>query len=126
VLDVIRTILQTAVAAGVPVHEYLVDVLCADAEDIEKQPERFTPHAWAARQHTEQQPSDTCAPTVPPLRTATCARLLRQERHPKQLLESLTQLRSPAVEVVQMTLNAGRITVAEAKCSPRASSRSPL
>jgi len=59
VLDVIRTILQTAVAAGVPVHEYLVDVLRADAEDIEKQPERFTPLAWAARQHTEQQPSDT-------------------------------------------------------------------
>jgi len=59
VLDVIRTILQTAVAAGVPVHEYLVDVLRADAEDIEKQPEGLTPHAWVARQHTEQQPSDT-------------------------------------------------------------------
>lgn len=59
VLDIIRTILQTAVAARIPVHEYLVDVLRADADEIEKQPERFTPHAWVARQHTEQQPSDT-------------------------------------------------------------------
>ena len=47
-LDVIRTVMQTAVAAGVPVHEYLVSVLRADADEIATHPERFTPHAWAA------------------------------------------------------------------------------
>jgi hypothetical protein len=58
VLDIIRTILQTAVAARVPVHEYLVDVLRADADEIEKHPERFTPRAWGAHRETEQ-PSET-------------------------------------------------------------------
>jgi hypothetical protein len=48
VLDVVRTLLQTAVAAGVPVHEYLVSVLRASEEDINAHPDRFTPHAWAA------------------------------------------------------------------------------
>jgi len=47
VLDVVRTILQTAVAAGVPVHAYLESVLRADADDVAKYPERFTPRAWA-------------------------------------------------------------------------------
>ena len=47
-LDVVRTVMQTAVAAGVPVHEYLTSVLRADAEDIAAHPERFTPRAWAA------------------------------------------------------------------------------
>jgi hypothetical protein len=50
VLDIVRTILQTAVAARVPVHEYLVSVLRADPKEIAKHPERFTPYAWAARQ----------------------------------------------------------------------------
>lgn len=49
VLDIIRTILQTAVAARVPVHKYLVDVLRTDTDEIEQQPERFTPYARAAR-----------------------------------------------------------------------------
>jgi len=53
VLDIIRTVMQTAVAAGVPVHEYLTSVLRSDAEEIAKHPQRFTPHAWAARQQTE-------------------------------------------------------------------------
>jgi hypothetical protein len=48
VLDVVRTTLQTAVAAGVPVHEYLVSVLRADDGDIATNPSRFTPQAWAA------------------------------------------------------------------------------
>ena len=48
VLDVVRTVLQTAVGAGVPVHEYLVSVLRADEDEIEKHPERFTPRAWAS------------------------------------------------------------------------------
>jgi hypothetical protein len=50
VLDIVRTILQTAVAARVPVHEYLVSVLREDPKEIAEHPERFTPYAWAARQ----------------------------------------------------------------------------
>jgi hypothetical protein len=46
-LDVVRTVLQTAVAAGVPVHQYLVSVLRA-SDDVAKDPARFTPRAWAA------------------------------------------------------------------------------
>jgi hypothetical protein len=52
VLDVVRTILQTAVAAGVPVHAYLESVLRADADDVAEHPERFTPRAWAAANAT--------------------------------------------------------------------------
>ncbi len=47
VLDVVRTILQTAVAAGAPVHEYLVSVLRTGEQEIARSPERFTPRAWA-------------------------------------------------------------------------------
>jgi hypothetical protein len=47
VLDVVRTLLQTAVAAGVPVHEYLVSVLRAKDDEISTNPTRFTPRAWA-------------------------------------------------------------------------------
>lgn len=50
VLDILRTVLQTAVAAGTPVHKYLVDILKADPEDITEHPERYTPHAWKQRQ----------------------------------------------------------------------------
>lgn len=46
-LDVVRTVLQTAVAAGVPVHAYVESVLRADAEKIAEHPERFTPRAWS-------------------------------------------------------------------------------
>jgi hypothetical protein len=48
VLDVLRTILQTAVAAEVPVHEYLVSVLRQDPDEVAKNPSRFTPLAWVA------------------------------------------------------------------------------
>ena len=46
VLDVVRTLLQTAVAANVPVHEYLVSVLRANEEEIAAQPARFVPRGW--------------------------------------------------------------------------------
>ncbi len=49
VLDILRTILQTAVAAKVPIQEYLVDIMKADPEAIKAHPEHYTPHAWAAR-----------------------------------------------------------------------------
>jgi hypothetical protein len=48
VLDVVRSVLQTAVAAGVPVHDYLVSVLRTSHDEIAKHPDRFTPRAWAA------------------------------------------------------------------------------
>lgn len=48
VLDVVRTILQTAVAAQAPPHEYLVSALRTSEDEIAKHPERFTPRAWAA------------------------------------------------------------------------------
>ena len=47
-LDVVRSVLQTAVAAGVPVHEYLVSVLRTSHDELAKHPDRFTPRAWAA------------------------------------------------------------------------------
>lgn len=47
-LDIVRSVMQTAVAAGVPVQEYLESVLRADAAKIDAHPERFTPRAWAA------------------------------------------------------------------------------
>lgn len=45
-LDVVRTVLQTAVAAGVPVHEYIVSVLRASPEDVARRPADYTPSAW--------------------------------------------------------------------------------
>jgi hypothetical protein len=45
-LDVVRTVLQTAVAAGVPVHEYIVSVLRASPEDVAHRPADYTPSAW--------------------------------------------------------------------------------
>jgi len=47
-LDVVRTVLQTAVTAGVPVHDYVVSVLRASPEDVARRPADFTPSAWAA------------------------------------------------------------------------------
>lgn len=56
VLDVVRTILQTAVAAGVPAHEYLVSVLSTNEAEVERHPERYTPRAWAAANLDAQAP----------------------------------------------------------------------
>jgi len=53
VLDIIRTVLQTSVAAGVPIHEYLVSVLREDPDEIAKNPERYTPLGWATRKASQ-------------------------------------------------------------------------
>ena len=53
VLDILRTLMQTAVAAGAGPHEYLVDVLKADPADIEENPAQYTPAAWLKRQQQE-------------------------------------------------------------------------
>lgn len=62
-LDVVRSVLQTAVAAGVPVHEYLVSVLRTSHEQLAKHPDRFTPRAWAAANPAKL---STTAPTATP------------------------------------------------------------
>jgi hypothetical protein len=59
-LDVVRTILQTAVAAGVPVHEYILSVLRASEDDVALRPERYTPRAWAA-----SRPAAATADSIP-------------------------------------------------------------
>ena len=56
-LDIVRTVLQTAVAAGVPMHEYLVSVLRSNEDDVTAHPERFTPHAWAANNLLTEAPT---------------------------------------------------------------------
>lgn len=54
VLDILRTIAQTAVAAGATPHEYLVDVLKTPASEVEAHPELYTPAAWAKRKQQER------------------------------------------------------------------------
>lgn len=49
VLDIIRTITQTAVAADVPVRDYIEFVLRADPAEVSKNPELFTPYAFRVR-----------------------------------------------------------------------------
>lgn len=49
VLDIIRTVMQTATAAGVPVHEYLMSVLKEDPDEVNDHPEKYTPLAYAER-----------------------------------------------------------------------------
>jgi hypothetical protein len=46
-LDVLRTVIQTAVAAGVPPEKYLLWVLRADPDEVTDEPERFTPLSYA-------------------------------------------------------------------------------
>ena len=57
VLDVVRTILQTAVAAGAPAHEYLVSVLRTHQDEVAQHPERFTPRAWATANRATAPPT---------------------------------------------------------------------
>lgn len=45
-LDVMRSVLQTAVAARAPLQEYLLGVLRTSPDDVAAEPERFTPRAW--------------------------------------------------------------------------------
>jgi hypothetical protein len=75
VLDILRTILQTAVAAGAPAHEYLVDVMRADPADIAKNPERYTPLAWVKRQPTKESKSEPAPEQTPSLDPAPKSRV---------------------------------------------------
>ena len=53
VLDIIRTVLQTAVASRVPMHKYLMSVLRSNPDEVASHPERFTPLAYATRTASE-------------------------------------------------------------------------
>jgi hypothetical protein len=64
-LDIMRTVLQTAVAARAPLQQYLLAVLRAPPEEVTANPERFTPRSWAAAQHREVgDAGDTAAATL--------------------------------------------------------------
>jgi hypothetical protein len=47
-LDIMRTVLQTAVAAHAPLQEYVLSVLRASPADVAAAPGLFTPREWAA------------------------------------------------------------------------------
>ena len=47
-LDIMRSVLQTAVAARAPLQEYLLSVLRASPADVAAAPGLFTPREWAA------------------------------------------------------------------------------
>lgn len=47
-LDIMRTVLQTAVAARAPLQDYLLSVLRTDPDEVAADPGRFTPREWAA------------------------------------------------------------------------------
>jgi hypothetical protein len=53
-LDVIRTILQTAIAAKVPLAEYLVFVMKTSQDKIKANPEAYTPLAYARSKKMEE------------------------------------------------------------------------
>ncbi len=46
-LDIMRSVLQTAVAAGVAPEQYVLFVLRSNPEEIAKNPERYTPRAFS-------------------------------------------------------------------------------
>jgi hypothetical protein len=54
VLEIIRTILQTTVAAKAPLFEYLVFVMKTSQEKIEANPEAYTPLAYAQSKKKEE------------------------------------------------------------------------
>ena len=59
-LDIVRSILQTAIAAQVPLQDYVTYVMRAKPEDVEARPADFTPLAYAKKLR-EQAESDNSA-----------------------------------------------------------------
>jgi hypothetical protein len=58
VLDILRTVLQTAVASGARAQTYLLSILRTSPDEIASAPEKFTPRAWVSvqEQKTSQEP----------------------------------------------------------------------
>jgi hypothetical protein len=48
-LDIMRSVLQTAVAAHAPLQEYILSVLRASPADVAAAPTQFTPREWVAQ-----------------------------------------------------------------------------
>jgi hypothetical protein len=48
-LDIMRSVLQTAIAAEVPLYKYVLSILTTPRSEIEAHPENYTPRAWARR-----------------------------------------------------------------------------
>jgi hypothetical protein len=48
-LDIMRSVLQTAVAAHAPLQEYILSVLRASPADVAASPTQFTPREWVAQ-----------------------------------------------------------------------------
>jgi len=48
-LDIMRSVLQTAIAAEVPLYKYVFSILTTPRSEIEAHPENYTPRAWARR-----------------------------------------------------------------------------
>lgn len=61
-LDVMRSVLQTAVAAHAPLQTYLLAVLRAPPAEVAANPERFTPRAWAAAHSSNESDHDEDGP----------------------------------------------------------------
>ncbi|MBI3183780.1 MAG: hypothetical protein HYZ28_16710 [Myxococcales bacterium] len=47
-MDILRSVLQTAVAARAPLEEYLLALLRAAPGEVAAEPARFTPRDWVA------------------------------------------------------------------------------
>lgn len=46
VLDILRTVMQTAIVAGAPLQEYILHVLQTRPEEVAQSPEQFVPRTW--------------------------------------------------------------------------------
>lgn len=57
-LDILRSIMQTAIVAGAPLQEYLLNILLMPREEIESHPERYTPRAWSRAYDYAATPQD--------------------------------------------------------------------
>ena len=58
-LDIMRSVLQTAVAAGAPLQEYLHFVLRTDPKEVAAHPEKFTPLAYSKMKAKQQETDPT-------------------------------------------------------------------
>jgi hypothetical protein len=62
-LDILRSVLQTSVAAGASPEEYLSWLLRSDPEAVSKSPELFTPARFVSQSSLE--PQSIAAPAPP-------------------------------------------------------------
>jgi phytoene dehydrogenase-like protein len=63
-LDIMRSVLQTAVAARAPLQEYILSVLRASPAEVAAAPGLFTPREWMAT--TPRLPAGGCGARDPP------------------------------------------------------------